>query len=708
MPYIYWDGIKYDFNDIVNEIYTDSRNTSMATENTGFIKIIDPYVNFKYNTSGTALIDDNIYKYNENLKTFESIPSNLVNNNDGTVKVLFPNISSTEGQAEFYSPLDFTINSLKVKSNPRAFREVLSISGNPCGWADYLVLAGSGLTELTDKNQTTYTDVVVEDDQFGVGPFAKDVFVEIDFTINSDVSSITDIYALPDISQLLYNDTDATVSGQESYIAFAYYPYSITENVIDYIDPDTILGFGYQVYNPVYNRNVFTDELNMSGYDTFEDYVMPSFNLPFELYTTTIKDPDETKFIVEAENNLNKYIFNVEDITNDYYTASGVNILLKDKAMLNETSRSFMNLGITKRFKLIIRIRNLNSETIKKIVLRFHQFSVFYKNTATLDNNIWIKANGTQASGYDTTSVYGTFRYLLEECDGISSSGIVYGNLEGQRGPLTPWDTGRQLTDRQSSKVYLNELCEQSYTALFPDRFGNRKFNCYFTASDPMYSFNETNIIRDSIKSFKLSPVKDVFNEFILDYDYNPATGDATKHVNITKTDLTTFPDISGDWQSYSVGIDNYAEAKRLWENAHKGYLITSTVVGNTNNSKELKWYHDINGSVSLYIDDLINWTSVQHFFVEFSIPLTSSNLALELTDKIDISDTLLTNSVKYVGYINKLEFDTSKNVINVGIIADQGVFNPTEKLIIIESGDRDITIQESGDRDIVYQEGFN
>ena len=178
----------------------------------------------------------------------------------------------------------------------------------------------------------------------------------------------------------------------------------------------------------------------------------------------------------------------------------------------------------------------------------------------TSNKNFYIRVNKGEL--YDpstgTESVYNAFRHILENYDGISSADIDYSNLPTFRSldlpTQTGWDLGRQVTKTKNSMFYLDELCKQSMVGMFQTRDNKIKLKAFnedqyepdldYPIDDSVETFSDdVNILRDSLKVFKKTPLDQTYNEFFIQYGYNPASKEFDKEITITKSNEDQFPE---------------------------------------------------------------------------------------------------------------------------------------------------------------------
>ena len=186
---------------------------------------------------------------------------------------------------------------------------------------------------------------------------------------------------------------------------------------------------------------------------------------------------------------------------------------------------------------IILRIRRLGVDA----EYRIKQFGFIAETTVDIiDGSLYARVNGEPYNGTPTNTVNNAFKLLLETYDGIDPAAIDYDNLDTTR---NLWYCGRQLVDVKSSALYLKELCMQSFVAMYPSRDGKRKLTAWFdkTAATE-FIHNNTSIIRDSIKVVERTKIHELYNEFFLDYSWNPGMSKFDSTFFVTKVDQVNFP----------------------------------------------------------------------------------------------------------------------------------------------------------------------
>ena len=323
----------------------------------------------------------------------------------------------------------------------------------------------------------------------------------------------------------------------------------------------------------------------------------------------------------------------------------------------------------------------------------------------------------------NNSSIYGVFRNILEGYDGINN--LDFTNLKNARNS-SAWRAGRQIQEQKNSFDYLKELCKQSFVGIVPSRKGNLILKAWLNQAAGVDTplFNQDTIIRNSIRSFTRSEPQDLFNDFKINYMYNPGADKFDKCLFVTNAWKENFPDIENEstWTIYFGGIyfpdrnHTYSNAKRLWTYCREGYKFAGKPQRAPESLSNLYWCVD-DSHAREYLGYLIRWTTRPKIQVEFSIPLngyisTSNglanrrNLELELLDIVFFQDPIYTRNKTLTGYITKIESDVKKGEIKMSVIFDPDDYSDliiergtplNDGSLIIESGDRDTIIIEGG-----------
>jgi len=177
----------------------------------------------------------------------------------------------------------------------------------------------------------------------------------------------------------------------------------------------------------------------------------------------------------------------------------------------------------------------------------------------------------------------------------------------------------------------------------------------------------------------------------------------------------TVYKEPSGTplWMTYVEGLHSYGSAKQFWDDCHFAYTKTKVIKSAPDNLMKCKWFYDyaaynnletsVVSSLSapyMYLQNMVEWTTLPKNQVNISVPVTTTNITLELLDYISFTDPILTNNVTLYGWITKISIDMNNSKINLELTLAStyaagipGVSNG----VIIETGDAPDTVTESG-----------
>lgn len=360
-----------------------------------------------------------------------------------------------------------------------------------------------------------------------------------------------------------------------------------------------------------------------------------------------------------------------------------------------------------------------DGERFQLYVALFEAAFIGERSVNPINDEYYARIKGeTLPGGIETNNVYGAMQLMMESYDGIPASKIDYTNLPVVR---KDWSVGRQLNDSLSSFEYLRELAKHSFVAIAPSRQGKRLLKAWREDTDIVLSITQDNIIRDSITKWEKTPVANLYNDFRLWYNWDAASGNYLDSITLTKTDqyypvvggvtgaISGFPSPTGmmdypsdmeQWRTYVGGIspNSYTDAEIMWRFAHESYDIAAAIQPLPKSLSELPWYTNTyifnnkkfsgaskSDSPYKYLENLALWCTLQKDDVQFLLPVTTTNVVLELLDFIQITDTIFSNGETRVGWITGLEVQPRKNSIKVTV-----TLNPDEireDLVIRERG---------------------
>jgi hypothetical protein len=277
-----------------------------------------------------------------------------------------------------------------------------------------------------------------------------------------------------------------------------------------------------------------------------------------------------------------------------------------------------------------------------------------------------------------------------DELAGTNTVGKMLSELTGNlevKNIRDKYFTGKYVGDQVNKFGVVTTLCQQSFLGGFTNRTGGTTFKKIGENSFPILQHNNDNINTGSIKNFKHSPISKVYNEFEVKYCYNDGTPEKTLEVHNVDEDI--FPTSDLDWQTWVVGIDNYNDAKALWNKARTAFLISGVIQKAPTNRTDLKWavernwFYDKNIYDQTeeygfdYFNKLLDWTTYQKFQVNYSLPIIVSTITNEILDDVEFNDKIITPGATEfgAGWITKYEVDPSKDLINVQLTFEPEFF---------------------------------
>ena len=143
----------------------------------------------------------------------------------------------------------------------------------------------------------------------------------------------------------------------------------------------------------------------------------------------------------------------------------------------------------------------------------------------------------TVADGTVTWTELGTFKIDTAAFDAVA-------------GYRALWNIGRTLTESQSVEEVLKELADHSFLGIMTDAQGRISPRSWLDDTTPTVTFSESNILAGTLGEMSDSPMRRVYNDFTVKYDYSPGTQKFNKQMTVTKADQPAFPaetDLLGD-----------------------------------------------------------------------------------------------------------------------------------------------------------------
>lgn len=381
-----------------------------------------------------------------------------------------------------------------------------------------------------------------------------------------------------------------------------------------------------------------------------------------------------------------------------------------------------------------------------------------YKSINPLSDDFYVRLRGETIDGEESNTVYKTFKLMLETYDGITGTQIDYTNLPYAR---DSWDCGRQLTDRKSSFDYISELARQSFVAVYPTREGKRGLRAW---RDDYYTYTgtvgetgagyviqeytaytgavgglgedgaayEAPIIVDSIVEWKNTEVASLFNDFEIQFNFNPANNKPQDVIVVTHADESSYPDSDEEdpvtglllWKLYVGGVSgqSYSDALYLWTFCNDGYDRANAIQPLNDKLRKLYWYTNdntykgltdigvsVDSSAYKFTRNCIEWLTRQKAQVKFATPITSASVVKDLLRVVVFNDPIYTDSTDRVGWIVGIEVDTKNDkmiftyllepldLVEDNLIIEDGIYKTLGTHT--EAGDQDDQVDDGQDR---------
>ena len=170
------------------------------------------------------------------------------------------------------------------------------------------------------------------------------------------------------------------------------------------------------------------------------------------------------------------------------------------------------------------------------------------------------------------------------------------------------------------------------------------------------------------------------------------------------------------DFSPYVSGVESYPDAKQLWLTCHKAWLESKTINKAPDGYTNLEWYVESDDmsedSAYLYLQECVSWMTRQKWKVNYQLKVTPETSTLELMQRVNFSDTLLTGQGQYAsGWITGLIVDPNTDLIDIELCFEYFIARPPviieECDEIIETGLSDIDIIETGSQPDDITEGI-
>jgi len=330
--------------------------------------------------------------------------------------------------------------------------------------------------------------------------------------------------------------------------------------------------------------------------------------------------------------------------------------------------------------------------------VRIKQVAFFGTRVFDVSNaNIYSRIQGEFfGASTETNTVDITFRHMLETYNGIDPDLLDFTNLGTAR---NNWFVGRQVTDKKNMFDYIKDFAKNTFVAVFQNRVGKLALTAWRDRTDTPHAHTGSapaNIVRDSIKKWKLTGVDKIFNNFNLFYAFNPGANDWFRQWQIKDVD------------DPAERINNDINVRVLWDVCEAAFTNYGVI---KEFKMEMPWFNDrsrvfqeggvaglgTDGSAFFFLQEAVFYLTRQKRNVEHNIPINSTNVLIELCDPTTFQDPIYTNNEVLAGHIDFIEYDIKNDEIKVGKILDPQDTIDDDFGCIQETGSAPDTITESG-----------
>jgi len=160
-------------------------------------------------------------------------------------------------------------------------------------------------------------------------------------------------------------------------------------------------------------------------------------------------------------------------------------------------------------------------------------------------------------------------------------------------------------------------------------------------------------------------------------------------------------------WTTFAGGFSSYNQGKKLWDICKNSFDRTRVIRQLPAEYSDCKWYPDEgaftgvdpgqSATVHKYLELLVEWATRQKEIVEFSIPITTVNVKLELLEFHQFRDQKYTANELRIGYITKVKPIPRKDEIILEMTLIPADIESATDCLIVESGLNTDTIVETG-----------
>lgn len=197
----------------------------------------------------------------------------------------------------------------------------------------------------------------------------------------------------------------------------------------------------------------------------------------------------------------------------------------------------------------------------------------------------------------------------------------------------------------------------------------------FFNNVLPIASFTDQNFM--SISNIKRDNINNITSDFELHYDFNESTGEFQKEIRIKNTSEATF-DFARDVEG--VVPFNSKIAEEAWLLLSAGFKRIRKESQTTMNTKWIKSFFSTgigDGEAISFIRNQAGHVNREHEYLTITIPLSSTNLSLELLSFLSVRDLKVTGNVERLGWIVERKINTKSDLLELTLLLDISATDP-------------------------------
>lgn len=310
--------------------------------------------------------------------------------------------------------------------------------------------------------------------------------------------------------------------------------------------------------------------------------------------------------------------------------------------------------------------------------------------------------NVTGSNDYESPSE--TIKYIQTNYAGIPIGSIdttsytqATDDYNQMQGATLPPNLGKQINDSEDINSVIKEMCYHSILGLYMSRDGNYTLENFLVNSiaynntiTPDAVLTEQNFI--DISDIKQDDLNTTITEIEVLYDYNDVTDEYQKTILVTPS------------RSVGINANNQGITDQIQELLQAGLNRTAKANKLKLESKQFKYITSEVDALN-WIRNIATHVNRPHQYLTITLPITSTNLALDLLSFISVRDLKITDNIERLGWVVKREIDIKNSAIKLTLLLDISATDPFLVLInAIQDDDNivDILIDDDTAIDII------